>query len=270
MVTNHYYTNGFITTVTTNIVAPPNAPVGFVTAGTNTSTVFTSFVNGDFYLIPSNALCSSSGFQILSTQLVQVLTVTNTFGTNTTTSTGTITNGQSTIFNVVTYFTNYSLVVYPIQCISNSVELREGMDKIAFIRQDFDSLLGTDWTPVTNYYNLTAVTNGAPVVQTFQRIITRPDILIVAKDQINGPATQFYIAVFNNLIFNTTNVSSDGLGPGTIVPPVQFVFGKGGGPIFLNGGGLFLPRREASWPRLSLSGVHLTAARTSRWYIRVH
>jgi hypothetical protein len=221
-----------------------------------TTTTFSPFPNGDFYLIPSNALCSTTGFQFINAQLTNVIMVTNVIGTNNITISGngnpSVTNGQSAGILQVTYFTNYTYVVYPIQCVTNSVELREGMDKIAFVRQDFDSLLGTDWTPVTNYYNLTAVTNGAPVVQTFQRIINRPDILIVAKDQINGPATQFYIAVFNNLTanYNATNASSDGIGPGTIVatPQIQFVFGKGGGPIFINGGGFFFQSQASAAP----------------------
>ncbi len=246
VITNHYYTNGFLTVTVTNFSTPFGAPAGYFTTNVASTNYFTNFVNGDFYLIPSNALCSSSGYQILSTQLVNLIAITNTFGTNNSGTANGITNGQSTAFSIITYFTNYSLIVYPIQCVTNSVELREGMDKIVFIRKDFDSLLGTDWTPVTNTYNLTAVTNGMPVVQTFQRIITRPDIIIQAKDQIIGPATQFWIATFNNLNFDSANVSSDGLGPGTIVPPVQFVFGKGGGPIFWNTGGFFQSQATAT------------------------
>jgi len=58
------------------------------------------------------------------------------------------------------------------------------------VRVDFDSILGTNWGPVTNIYQLTAISNGAPVVQTFRRVVTRPDILIVAKDGINGRRTR--------------------------------------------------------------------------------
>ena len=242
VVTNHFYSNGYVTTVTTNLVAPPNAPVGYVVASTNVSTVFTSFANGDFYLIPSNALCSSSGYQILSTQLVQVIPVTNTFGTNTTSTTGTITNGQSTIFSVVTYFTNYSLVVYPIQCIdgTNSADLREGIEKVNFVRRDFDSLIGGTWVPVTNFYTMTAVTNGNATVQSFRRVVTQPDILIVAADLASGPAGRiFNLADTRNITFNASNAVPGLAGPGTIAAGgVAFTYNKVG-PVFYNAGPYF-------------------------------
>jgi hypothetical protein len=237
VVTNHYYTNGFITTAFTNVVSVPNAPAGTVATNVVTSTVIASFPNGDFYIIPSNALCSSSGFQIIATDLVSVVAFTNILGTNATGATG-ITNGQSTTFEVITYSTNYTYTVFPIQCLSgsNNVTLLEGLDKINFVRRDFDSLLGNTWNPVTNYYTLTAVTNGATLVQSYQRVVTQPDILISAQDLVFVPVINTYS---RSIDFNSANTPTNLAGPGNIEPPVLFQFNKVG-PIYLNSGPFFI------------------------------
>ena len=182
VVTNHFYTNGFVTTQKTN-VGPGGAfsPAGTLTTNVTSKTVVaTNFINGDFYIVPTNLF----GYQILSTQLVKVIPVTNVVVIATNAPGVVVTNGLSFSMNIITYFTNYNLIVYPIELITNSASLRQGVDKINFIRQDFDSLLNNFWEPVTNYYTLTAVTNGVPSKQTFQRIITQPDILIASSDHI--------------------------------------------------------------------------------------
>ena len=232
VVTNHYYTNGFISTVTTNIIAPPNSPVGFTEANTNVTTIFAPLINGDFYIIPTN-LCGP--YQILSTQLVQVLTVTNVFGTNGATGANGITNGQSTIFDQVTYFTNYSLIAYAVQCdSSNAVELREGVEKMNFIRQDFDSLLSSIWTPITNFYQLTQVTNNMPFVQTYRRIVNAPDILINAQDLTSGPAAPPATSVLGrNNNYNSAQALPNLAGPGTLLPGTTITYNKVGPLYFL-------------------------------------
>lgn len=238
VVTNHKYTQGFVTTQTTNInfTTGPLGPAGSgnLTTNVTTTTTLSSFLNGDFYILPTNTF----GVKILSTQLVKVIPITNTvvIATN---AAGVTNLGQSFTMNIITYFTNYNYIVYPIQLVTNSVALRQGVDKINFIRRDFDSLLNTFWDPVTNYYTLTAVTNGVPSKQTFQRIITEPDIQFSSSDHIIGPATIAFISVFSTLIFDTNHVTFDGNGPGNIEPQTLLVFGKGGGPIFQNTGGFF-------------------------------
>ncbi len=133
----------------------------------------TNFINGDFYIVPTNLF----GFQILSTQLVKVIPVTNVVVIATNAPGVIITNGQSFTMNIITYFTNYNLIVYPIQFVTNTVDLREGCEKINFVRRDYDSLLGTFWDPITNFYKLTAVTNGVPFTETFRRVVTQPDFV---------------------------------------------------------------------------------------------
>jgi hypothetical protein len=122
------------------------------------------------------------------------------------------------------------------------VDLREGIEHITFIRQDFDSILGTSWTPVTNYYNQTAVTNGAPVLETFRRIITAPDILFTTADLTSGPAQA--LPADNVLTrtapnFNVSQVAANQFGPGTIQPTITFTLNNVG-QVFENLGGSFV------------------------------
>ncbi len=241
VVTNHLYTKGFVTTQTTNVAftSSPFGPPGGGSLQTNvaSTTVLSSFINGDFYILPTNVF----GFKILTNQLVTVIPITNTvvFATN---ALG-VTNlaGQSFTLNIITYFTNNNYIVYPIQLISNSVAVREGLDKINFISKDFDSLLNTFWSPLTNYYTLIATTNGVPSKQTLQRTVTQPDVLFAAFDHITGPATPVItvLIVDGFLTYQTNNVTFDGAGPGTIQPAVTLVLGKGGGPIFENANSAF-------------------------------
>jgi hypothetical protein len=112
------------------------------------------------------------------------------------------------------------------------VELREGVGKINFVRRDFDSLLSGIWTPVTNTYQITQVTNSAPLVQTYQRIVTQPDILITASDLTAGPAGVLVNPfAARGINFNSTQVPTNLAGPGTIQPAVSFTYNKVG-PVY--------------------------------------
>ncbi len=65
VVTNHFYTNGFVTTTTITIALPNNSPPGALPVETTSApkTILTSFINGDFYIIPTNALCAETAFR---------------------------------------------------------------------------------------------------------------------------------------------------------------------------------------------------------------
>ena len=329
VVTNHFYTKGFVTTQTTN-VAFSTGPFGVAGGGTlktNVTTktvVATNFINGDYYIVPTNLF----GYDILSTQLVSVIPITNVvvFATNapgvvnpngqsftmniityftnfnyitypivafpgpvqtnviSTTNIGSFVNGDyyivtSNLFgydilstqlvsvvpitnivvwatnapgvtatnlnfteNIITFSTNYTLVTYPIQLITNTVALREGIEKIKYIRRDFDSLLGTFWAPITNMYTLTAVTNSAPVIQTFERVVTQPDILFTAADLQVGPAAlpAYFTFARTTNNWNTSQVPGNQPGPGTIEPAITITLDKNG-PLLFNSGPFFIP-----------------------------
>ena len=95
------------------------------------------------------------------------------------------------VTNVATYtyinwYTNYTLAYFPVACPVNTVALRQGIKKVAFIREDYDSLLGQFFYPVTNYYTLTAITNNTLRPEKIQRVVNQPDILFSAVDLAAG------------------------------------------------------------------------------------
>jgi hypothetical protein len=113
--------------------------------------------------------------------------------------------------------------------------VRFGVDKLTFVRTEFDSLLGQFFTPITNVFSETVFTNGVAVSQTVLRVLTVPDILINAGD-FNGPAEPGLIPAGTYARSVTDGWSnSDGLtraarhsGPGTIRPLVSITFSNAG------------------------------------------
>ena len=197
---------------TTNLVpvVTSNAVPTFAYTFGNVVTNFTFTNNGvlvtnspfEYLLVPSN----QCGFTILSNALTSVVTTTNTN-------------------QVVTIFTNHALIVDIFTCTPNSVGLREGIEKVNFLRVDYDSLVSTNWTPVTNIYTLTAITNNHPVTQTFFRVINQPDILFSAAELDDDT----WAHTFPN--FNQSQALAGQAGPGTISQPVEITLSKVG-PIF--------------------------------------
>jgi hypothetical protein len=153
----------------------------------------------EYLLVPSN----QCGFSILSNAMTLTLTTTN----------------SNTL--AVTTFTSHALAVSIFSCFTNSISVLEGMEKMNFFRVDYDSLVSQTWTPFSNTWTLTAVSNNRPFTQTYTRVITRPDIIFSAQDLQSGPGTlpglfqdrrtapNFFVTVV------VTNNSPLG-GPGTI------------------------------------------------------
>ncbi len=228
VITNSSFTQGtaVIQTITTT---------NGVTTTNNGAPFSINILNGDFFLIPTN----QCGFSIVSTNFASLIIATNFIASVTNT------NGQAFTENLITFSTNHTLLLSVPNCVSNSIALREGIEKVHFFRQDFDSLLGQSWTPVTNTYHLTAVTNGAPVVQTLFRTTTQPDILFTAGDLTAGPAAPLAISDFgrSNPRFNTTTAGT--AGPGTINLPILITMNTVG-PIFANAGTSFLIPTDAT------------------------
>jgi len=116
------------------------------------------------------------------------------------------------------------------------VALRPGVDKVRFVRADFDSLLGQFFTNNVVFAD-TFITNGFLRQQLVQRILTQPDIRFSAADLGLDPDGNPYL--FNRtLTFQTAPQSSVPAGtaldgPGVIGLPVELTFSKIG-PWFLN------------------------------------
>ncbi|HXJ61288.1 MAG TPA: hypothetical protein VNU68_31980 [Verrucomicrobiae bacterium] len=115
------------------------------------------------------------------------------------------------------------------------VALRPGRDKITFQRVNFDSLLGTTFTPITNRYvdKYVHPTSGRLISQRVQRVIQQPDILFVVGDLGTDPVTALpVIGGFtdasgwsNNVALNSQNPAVVNLGgPGLIIPGIIISF----------------------------------------------
>jgi hypothetical protein len=128
--------------------------------------------------------------------------------------------------------------------------LRRGIEKVTFVKTAFDSLLGQFYAPQTNFFTMTTVTNSTNWVQTYYRIVTTPDFLFTASDNLPGPAAPplIFNEEQNNINFNQANILHGLAGPGTIDPVTTINFNKSG-PIYYNqvttNGDYFLDQQSA-------------------------
>jgi len=224
----NYFTNTVVQTVTTALGAntSPGQPYPPVNAQTNStvSTATVSVPSGEYLILPPGAC----GFNILAEITNPPVFTTNII------SSATNSNGFVDTVAQVTSFTPHQFLVQPINCTSTpfSTGLYEGIEKVQFVRADFDSLLGQFFQPVTNNYTMTMITNSQTVVQNFQRIATAPDILFSASDFI--AANTFDGTVTRNVTFDQDNNLAGLAGPGTINPRTTFSYNKVG-DAFENG-----------------------------------
>jgi hypothetical protein len=251
-------TNKVIITIQTDTIgtaASPFAPAGSITITTNSTffTVLSNSVAGDFVILPTN-LC---GVDILKTQLTFVTSATNLIGSATNslviTNIAGFTNAGTTLVvsqSAISYFTNHAFLILPVTCVASNVALFQGMDRVRFVRRDFDSLLGRFFSPVTNRYTLNSVTNSTLVPQPILRTIVGPDILFTAADLASDPGSAVHPVapvLARNINFNTNFENVALAGPGTIEPFTTVTWDKVG-PIYLNGSpnAFFRDRAEAS------------------------
>jgi hypothetical protein len=257
--TLNYSPNSTATVVTTTLGPLIGAPYGSPSVtNTTVQTVTTAgSPSGEYFIIPAG----QCGWQIVPTPGFPFATVTYT--TNVTAS---ATNNAASATNnfgfvtsqtVITAFTNHTYVVEPINCplTAGATGLYEGCENVKFVRANFDSLIGQFFQPITNTYTMVVVTNSQAVTQTFQRVVTVPDITLNADNFIGG--NTFNGTVSRNINFSVGNVLPGLAGPGVINSPVTFNYNKIGN-AFRNGP---LEDLDASVTFLS----QLTQYTTSAW-----
>lgn len=241
--TNHIYTN-IAEKITSQFGPPLRMPYG--TPPTNTlATNKISYVTGDFFVMPPfyTNVCP---IDVVKANISSVVAITNLLSV-TDTNLAVFTNSPATnnvnrSVYLVTTFTNYSYLINPVTCSTsgaggtNSASLRRGLGRVMFIRQDFDSLLGQFFQPVTNYYAVQVITNSQPRTEYYARVVTQPDFLLQAADL---PLPQ------NNDIppgstattpqFDTAAIKTALAGPGTIDDPgMTLVFNKTLNDLYLS------------------------------------
>lgn len=228
VITNTFFTNSYVQTVTTTLGSPPiGAPVGspLVTNSTSTSTTLSNVVSGSYFIIPAGdcglIIVPGSGITNSVTMTTNVLT--------------TFTNSAGFVYSqsIVTTFYNLQFLAHPIICgTATPVAGRyQGIEKVQFVRVpdlQVDPLTGNFLQPITNTYSMVIFnpTNSQYSTQTFQRVVTRPDILITAADDI--AANTFNGTVVRNINFNQANILPGLAGPGVINSPTTFSFNKVG------------------------------------------
>ena len=229
IVTNRYYTNAFNRVVTTNLAVLTNGLVGQLTNIVRTNFV-PAGIEGDFLPIPPG-WCD---YTRLATQSMGVVFSTNVF---TATNLATPDLGEQFTQTTVHGYTNTTFLIQPSICSTVAAQpaLRQGIERVQFIRANFDSLIGQFFQPITNNYTMVMITNSQMKTEFYQRVITRPDILLTARDLADGPAgINFDLPVTRTIGFDTSQVLNGLRGPGTIVAPSTFTFSKVGS-IFQNG-----------------------------------
>lgn len=235
LITNHYTTAGSGQLVSVSVGTPIGAPYGSPGI-TNTVSRKVTVPEGDFFVLPQfyTNVCP---LDILPAgSIPTVLAMTN--GIEYAFTNSATTNMSSEVY-VVTYFTNYSYVINPVTCatIAGATGLYEGIEKMQFVPANYDSLLGQFFEPITNNYTLKYVTNFQVQVQYFQRIVTRPDFLFAASDQVAGPNGVPLVGIeTHGLNFDQANILPGLAGPGTITTPTTFTFEKAG-PVYFNSTG---------------------------------
>jgi hypothetical protein len=112
--------------------------------------------------------------------------------------------------------------------------LRRGIERMVFLRRDYDSLIGQYWYPQTATFSMITVSNSQNIYNTFQRVASAPDFLFTAMDMAPGPAgnPNGFNKWSRNLNFNPLKLPNLD-GPGTIDPATTFTFNRSG-PLFYN------------------------------------
>lgn len=228
VVPGHSSATGLLTVLTTNISSSacgPFVPIGTICTNVSLTTETEDEVPfGDFYILPTN-VCAIS---LVSTQLIQTISVTN--ETIVATNAPGTTNAANLFFSqtLIYSYDQYTYVVRPVVCPTNSVALRQGIERVRFERRDFDSLNNQFYYPVTNSYTLNAISNNVVRPQSVRRTSFVPDILFTAADLAAGPGTVGNAALAFNVPFVVANALPNLAGPGTISGPVAITYNKVG------------------------------------------
>jgi len=233
----NYSPNTAETIQTVQIQQRPGFPAGTLYTNTTVQTVIISNQpSGEYFVLPPG----QCGWKFVNQSPVWSVTYITNVITTATNASGFV-GSQS----IVTVFTNHTFLVQPINCVDVpfSTSLYQGIERVRFVRADYDSLLGQTFRPITNYYTMVEITNSQPVVQVFHRTVVAPDILLSAADDI--AANTFDGTVVRNITFDQDNVlDANGLaggtalprlaGPGTINPRTTIIYNKIG-DAFENG-----------------------------------
>jgi hypothetical protein len=106
---------------------------------------------------------------------------------------------------------------------------RPGVEKITFVRQEYDSVL-RQAAPITNQFTDIYITNSQIATQQLERVVTHPDFLFTVRDYDTGHFPYWPIVLrksaTNWLNLAATNGDATNAGPGLIRPPGEIAFSR--------------------------------------------
>ncbi len=256
LVTNTFATRGLVGTANLILTNNPLSPAGTLPQIiTTVQPAFVPGVFGDFIILPTN-FCSAL---ILSNLFSQVIATTN----PPTVISNTVVGGTNSVITFipgsVTFFTNRVLVYLPVSCPVDPIATYGGVERIQFVRRDYDSLINQAWDPVTNEYTLLELTNSMEFPRHMQRAVPKPDFLFTAADlafdlaftysnTVAGATETFSLSstangfigmfdVIRTINYNQTARPGNLAGPGTIespnILPALMIYNKVG-PLYEN------------------------------------
>jgi len=239
ILTNGFSPNTSASLVSYSILPQTGAPYGspFLTNATTKTIILTNVPSGEYY-INTNYLCGPPLFQSL---LETIVTPTTNFIYSASNSLGEALSESLVIYSTThVYQVEWPIcggVVVSTGNVANVTGSYQGIGRIQFVRvadQQVDPLTGNFTVPITNYYTevLYDPTDSQWETQTFQRLVTRPDVLFDAAD-MSGQLPVFS-ALARSINFNDTDRLPGLAGPGTILPSTTITFNKVG-DVFLNG-----------------------------------
>jgi hypothetical protein len=221
MVIFNYSSNTPAQLQTVSLYAPYGYSPGTVFTNITYQNIILPTASGQYYLVPTN----SCGYDIVITNALNVFAGTFTNSTiATATNTGTVDTGFVGSESIVENLTNSLLQFLECNFETNGPAYYRGVQHIQFVRvDDMDPTTFQFPVPMTNTYSMVMVSNGVSFVQTFQRIVTTPDILLtafpnIAANTFDGTVTR------TTPTFETGAVPPGANGPGTIDGQVNFDF----------------------------------------------
>lgn len=125
--------------------------------------------------------------------------------------------------------------------ISNFVGVLGGVEKVSFVKVNFDSMLGPAFTPITYHYSIPYVTNSRLSKLSVARTVFAPDILFTAAYLIvpGPPITDPELGRASTFIATTYVSPGGGITPSTIAPQ-ELITLNNAGPVYLNYNPYFL------------------------------
>jgi hypothetical protein len=113
---------------------------------------------------------------------------------------------------------------------TTAIGLRPGVNRVRFVRVNYDSTLGAAFDAFTNVYTSPVVSNGRLVSQTVRRPVLQPDMVFTAADLLDGAYAR---TIPDWQQAPPPTGGSDLNGPGVLPPGVAITLGKIG-PRFVN------------------------------------